>query len=393
MEKRIVTKTMKNKEDNILLLLNPTESWSPRSLESAISDIESELYSYVIVSTNIPETLIHVVDGPFGKYLRTDHDGTEDNNLDLIDTLTLLPPVYLGNYPSNKKYNWTDSLQGVTHSNDHWFFTQKTKIMKFHVSTNLNTNQSGAVEVFYMNEELSDLGCDHFGDPDYLVIEEKGYLFIPVEGPSSGPILAVFREDEELTYIGNHKLSKQTKANGTDRAGWCAISPIDGILHTSFKEISEETPVFRYEVNYEALVQNEEVVLYDRPSLILKKNGDPIKIPQHVQGGCFSPSGFLFICNGPTKWFSQPDGGIRAFDAEGEYLYKSSSGKGPFNYEFHPGWRRQEPEGITYWNLDSDLGENLAPYIGGQLHAILLNKRAGLEDKIWLKHFRFDSLI
>jgi hypothetical protein len=403
MAKRTVTQTLKNKDGDILSLLNANESWSPRKSELVIQDIENDDHSYVIVSTNIPETAIHVVNGPNGKYLRTDHDHAEENNLDNIDTLCIEPPTFLGNYPSNKKSDWSDDLQGVTHSTDHWFFTQKTKIIKLHISKDVDTNMSGAVLVVHMPQELKDFGCNHFGDPDYIVFEDIGYLFVPLEEEGDGnhecsnePRIAVFRDDAELTYIGFDLLSKQNRDLGTPKAGWCAFSPIDNILHTSHNKISDEFPVFRYKVNFEKLLtQNEEGFLEAQEDLILTKEGDTISIPEYIQGGCFSPSGFLFICNGKAKKHDEHKGGIRAFDQHGEFLYHSSINNKPFKYEYKPGFPRyQEPEGITYWNLDLQDEGVSAPNIEGQLHAILLNNRAGsIKDKIWFKHYRFDSLI
>ncbi|MFZ0453893.1 MAG: DUF3892 domain-containing protein [Ignavibacteriaceae bacterium] len=208
MAKRIVNHTIKNNEGVILFLLNPTEQWSPRAVELVISDIENGIHTYVVDSINIPETSIHVVNGPKGKYLRTDPDLTKINNLDFVGTLSLLPPLYLGNYPNNSDSDWSDNLQGVTHSLDHWFFTQKTRIIKFHVSTDLDTNTNNAIRIAHMPQELKDLGCNHFGDPDYIVIQGTGYLFVPVEEEDGNhecnnePQIAVFRDDTTIDYIG-----------------------------------------------------------------------------------------------------------------------------------------------------------------------------------------------
>ncbi len=403
MAKRTIIQTLKNKDGDILSLLNANELWSPRKSELVIRDIENDEHSYVIVSTNVPETAIHVVNGPHGKYLRTDHDTTGENNLDNLDTLSIEPPTFLGDYPDNKESDWSSGLQGVAHSSDHWFFTQKTKIIKMHVSKDLDTNMSSATKVIHMPQELSDLGCNHFGDPDYFVFQDVGYLFVPVEEEGDGnhecrhePRIAVFRDDSELTYINSSILSKQNQDQSTPKAGWCAFNPIDNIIHTSHNKISDEFPVFRYKVNFEKLLtQGEESFLEAQENLVLTKDGDPISIPEYIQGGCFSPSGFLFICNGKRKNHDEHKGGIRAFDMYGEFLYKSSINQNPFKYKYKPGipnW--QEPEGITYWNLDVQDEGVSAPNIEGQLHAILLNFVVlDRRDKIWFKHYRFDSLI
>lgn len=397
MAKRIVTQTMKNEEGDILMLLNSSESWSPRALELVIADIENDVHSYVVASTNIPETIIQVVNGPYGKYLRTYQDESVENNLDYLDSIPTLPPEYLGNYPHRKRSDWSDGLQGVTHSLDHWFFTQKTKIIKLHFSIDIDTNISNVSQITHMPKELRDLGCNHFGDPDYFIFEHVGYLFVPVEGNQecrSEPRLAVFRDDIELTYIGSSLLSKQNSGNGTSRAGWCAFSPINNFLHSSYNEISAEYPIFRYKVNFQELLQNQQLVLIEQENLILKKNGYPVFVPSYIQGGCFSPNGFLFICNGKAKGLDRNQGGIRVFDQYGEFLYQSSITELPFKYEYHPGFPRfEEPEGLTFWNLDSQNGGLSAPNIEGQLHAILLYNITLQKDKIWFKHYRINSLM
>ena len=249
MSKRIVTRTLKN-EDGDMFLYNPNEAYQSLSVDEVIGHIERGLHSYVLAVTGFPETDIHVVNGIHGKYLRTVHDSAKCNNLGLLDTVSITPPLYLGDYPDNKKSNWSDNLRGVTHSSDHWFFTQKTKLIKFHVSTELDTDSGSAVKVVEMPEELRRRECDHFGDPDYIVMDEQGYIFVPVEGEEGGecktdPVVAVFREDDSLTYIGFAALTKQNSRLGTPRAGWCAISPIDLLLHSSHNWIEGENPIFR----------------------------------------------------------------------------------------------------------------------------------------------------
>ncbi len=56
------------------------EFWSPRHKNDVILDIESSMHSYFILIAG--KTVdIHVINGSTGKYLRTDPDKTENNNL------------------------------------------------------------------------------------------------------------------------------------------------------------------------------------------------------------------------------------------------------------------------------------------------------------------------
>ena len=80
--RRRVTATKKDRQGDITGLCNHSESWSPRFKADAIADIESGLHEYYVLWPDYKETDIHVVTTQYGKYLRTDRDGTTRNNLD-----------------------------------------------------------------------------------------------------------------------------------------------------------------------------------------------------------------------------------------------------------------------------------------------------------------------
>ena len=82
MAKRYVRATGKNGQGDITRLCNSSEAWSPRSKADAINDIDYGYHEYWVNWLNYPETKIRVVNGPNGKYLRTDRDATARNNLD-----------------------------------------------------------------------------------------------------------------------------------------------------------------------------------------------------------------------------------------------------------------------------------------------------------------------
>lgn len=82
MAKRYVRATGKDSQGDITKLCNSGEAWSPRSKADAIRDIETGAHEYWVNWTHYPETKIRVVQGPNGKYLRTDRDTTSHNNLD-----------------------------------------------------------------------------------------------------------------------------------------------------------------------------------------------------------------------------------------------------------------------------------------------------------------------
>jgi hypothetical protein len=82
MARRRVTHTGKDKDGDIVSLCSRGEWWSPRSKQAAIQDIESSTNFYFVRWQDGKETEIRVVNGGSGKYLRTDRDHTERNNLD-----------------------------------------------------------------------------------------------------------------------------------------------------------------------------------------------------------------------------------------------------------------------------------------------------------------------
>lgn len=82
MTDRYVRATRKDRDGDILALCNSLEIWSPRLKQDAIRDIESGLHRYFVQWPGTQRTEIKVVNGPNGKYLRTDRDSTTRNNLD-----------------------------------------------------------------------------------------------------------------------------------------------------------------------------------------------------------------------------------------------------------------------------------------------------------------------
>lgn len=82
MADRAVYKTQKDKDGDILALCNDGATWSPRKKADAINDIETGAHKYFVPWADGQSTWIEVVNGPTGKYLRTDKDSTTKNNLD-----------------------------------------------------------------------------------------------------------------------------------------------------------------------------------------------------------------------------------------------------------------------------------------------------------------------
>lgn len=78
---RQVTGSRRDRYGDILAICNPGVAWSPRFKLDAIRDIELGLSTYYVRWLDGQRTEVRVVQGPNGKYLRTDKDDTPRNNL------------------------------------------------------------------------------------------------------------------------------------------------------------------------------------------------------------------------------------------------------------------------------------------------------------------------
>ncbi len=78
---RRVRATRKDRDGDILALCNASQSWSPRGKADAIQDVGFGIHSYFVDRAG-RRTDVRVVNGPTGKYWRTDSDPNSANNLD-----------------------------------------------------------------------------------------------------------------------------------------------------------------------------------------------------------------------------------------------------------------------------------------------------------------------
>jgi hypothetical protein len=78
---RAIRQSRKDGDGDILAIGDAGQYWSPVLKADAINHIESGTHRYYVPWVS-GSTWIRVVHGATGKYLRTDRDDTERNNLD-----------------------------------------------------------------------------------------------------------------------------------------------------------------------------------------------------------------------------------------------------------------------------------------------------------------------
>jgi hypothetical protein len=262
-------------------------------------------------------------------------------------------------------------------------------------------------------QELKDRGYDHFGDPD----EVGGFLFVPMEGGE--PAIAVFRA-ANLEYLGL-KLVGGSEGKWTQtQSPWIAFNPLDGLLYTSDNFIGNDRPLYRYQldlarltatcVNTEECEVEQSITSMDRWQ-IFEADGSPLslRLGRYIQGGDFTPSGYLFLSNGKVNniiFADDPEDrrvGIHLVNPEGRIIADSHNPsevctlivcgprdpEGTFPFEFNPAADvAEEPEGLDWWDLDDDS----APGIRGQLHVLLLENDLIDADGVYFKHYRVGGI-
>jgi hypothetical protein len=223
---------------------------------------------------------------------------------------------------------------------------------------------------------LSSEGYDHLGDPEYYNFGGKGYVLVPVERTGDdGPVaraVAAF-DAATLEYIAHAPIPGQIHGS------WLAVD-LQGNVYSS--EYDDVTAINKFGLDWKALSNTENPrLILSSPTLIPLFGGDQSRVTiQNVQGGVVSPSGELLYVVAD---------GIHVFDlGSGTRIQSSTNGNGYFNYEFHPEWYsgREEPEGLTIWDLD----DGRAPGIRGQLHAILRDNDTPQSldsNEVYLKHY------
>jgi hypothetical protein len=323
--------------------------------------------------------------------------------------------MYLGRDPDQQQEQYSPELNGITHDDSNWYFSQEMRLWKMPVeldlgnSTQMTCNNAYGVVCRNIYDDFtswSNYPYNHIGDITYFRYDdgsvEKGLLFVPLEKslpPPDDPAcidipelceplvpaIAVYDPDT-LTLIAYAEVPGFPDSSN---APWVAVGP-DGNLYIIGKHEKGLLQVFA--VDYDKLVKPvfplwSVLILNPLPDSfihLVDEYGDVLNIDG--QGGVITDSGkLLYLVSGGASAYNPITDGINVFDiVTGQRIRQSSrSGSDVFHFNYDPGGTTQEePEGLTIWDLE---GTN-SPH-RGQLHVILLDNDWPDDDDIFLLHY------
>ncbi|SIN96128.1 PLAT/LH2 domain-containing protein [Fibrobacter sp. UWB11] len=299
---------------------------------------------------------------------------------------------YIGEYPpGDREPGWSNELNGICHDDSNWYIIQDGNIWKFPVSHDLNTtvkkeDLSKQIYKYHYGHHLGDSDC------------YNKYLFVPVT-KDGAPYVVVFSTDDIHKVVARNVMVLPNGKAFSDMA-WLAINPNNGLLFTSNGAITKNDPIYVYSIDFDKIRAGESnfLKLYAQVNLKDEEFDDYVE-RDCMQGGCFDGSNNLHLSNGYYKnKHSNKKGGITVFEIPNlSYnpnkivlvkIKARSNQNHAFRFQFNS--YGQEPEGLTYWDLDN----GMAPGIKGQLHAIMIENNAasnffnGGDDDLYFKHFK-----
>ncbi len=309
---------------------------------------------------------------------------------------------YLGNSASNDdRRGWFNETQGIANGDPragdpYWYFSKNTDGNRNTYIYKVPYTQHLAHNFEYSKRKIRLPGgskiCKHIGDLDYHVYRGKGYLVAPYE--DCGDNLARIAFFRAKDFNGSEETLKPWVVLDVSRvqgkgAPWVSVAP-NGRIYSSAGGSGQSDVVFEYSIDWEQIRLGKNPSFADRALRLYDQNGKPLSLP-YKQGADFSKDGGrIFISTGySNKTFK----GIWVLTHKrGRFIleHKSNNAKLPFKYETNYNNRilggKQEPQGVSYYNLDA-----VTPYHNkmqrGQLHAVLLNNKIG-DDAVWIKHYK-----
>lgn len=321
--------------------------------------------------------------------------------------------TYLGNNPDEGNPGWHEEAQGLAHDADFWYvaqnppvtisppstFTGGPRLWRIPVTHNLGSGAScgsGGVSCGRLiDTPLFTHGYNHYGDPDFYEFNGRGYLLMPIENGDQGPGVALFRADASLAFLAFAPFPGQT------HAGWVAVDPSGLLLSSEGESVTQFNRFYLDWAAFQASGEHDFLLEPRLPILLQDESGAALEL-LGAQGGEYSDDGQLLYFSNGYGDLSEASWGVHAFEtltASGPQcgsagdpctvarrLERSHNGPGGFAYEFnHSSTVREEPEGLTFWDLDAD---GRAPGLRGQLHVVLLDNDALSADDVYVKHYR-----
>lgn len=311
--------------------------------------------------------------------------------------------LYSHKYPDDATPSWGDddngSSNGIAHDNSNWFISQTTVgdhysrrwiIWRIPVTEPLDQDfwNNPSVSITQMQDVpvLANNFEDHAGDLVYCNHGNTGYVLVPMTGDLGACI--VFFTADNLTYVNYELLPNITSV------GWCAVNSEGTIVYTSDDNASS---IKQYSINW-SIINNTSVhnALSLSDSHPLKDlNGNSLLL-HDMQGGEFDDHDeFLYISSGLTEFYfwghCYPEDGLHVFSFINNTWKEVQRSINRDRPPYSPGYfdytydcsDTDEPEGLTYWDLDS----GIAPYVSGQLHVLLMNHAAIFTERVSLLHY------
>lgn len=295
---------------------------------------------------------------------------------------------YIKQFPKDREMGWSNETNGVCHDANNWFFTQDGNLWKFPLTHRIgDTCKSANVSKGIYKVSTG----KHLGDIDHY----NGYIFVPVSDNGS---IRIYKASN-LAFV-SEQIIKRQDGRSFSSIGWLAINPNSGLLYTSDKCVGQANSgstslIHIYKIGDvtkpNPLTLHSTARLFDEYAEVLNR--------EHMQGGCFDNDDHLHIVNGyvthnkgtSASW-ANSKGGISVFKVSrtpsaggSENLYRLTHSNQSSGFRFQFNGTGEEPEGVTYWDLDSD---KRGPEMEGQLHAIMIDNCGSGDDDFFFKHYR-----
>lgn len=286
---------------------------------------------------------------------------------------------------AGRENDWSDNAQGVTNDGTYWYITDEEKLYKYDIKQSISSN-------IYMKRIGLPFGCGHFGDLSYY----DGYLYVAVsECPENygRPGGLKYSKARIFVYDQNLNLVKQANlrtANGRNRrdVGWVAVNPTNGYLYTSDSNSTRMQVYARTGWSSGAFLSPlYQMTIYDREKKTL--------VLDTVQGGVFSPNGYLYVVN-DNYYHRKHKPGIYIFKIRGPQAKLVRKIGLAYTYKYAHvcngtlcNGLGSELEGITLWDLDAD--RRARGIDGGQIHVIMVDNDSD-QDDVFMRHLRVDNV-